>query len=81
MTHLAKVLIVTVLVSGTALASGNEPIAQSIKPDDSTNPRLVLPVIDSAKGRKLFVNKACVVCHSVNGVGGRVAPALDADPD
>ena len=26
----------------------------------------------------LFASKGCVVCHSINGVGGTDAPALDA---
>ncbi|MBI1366668.1 MAG: c-type cytochrome [Alphaproteobacteria bacterium] len=34
---------------------------------------------DSAKGRALFIDKGCVMCHSVNGVGGKAAPALDAE--
>jgi len=29
-------------------------------------------------GRQLFVEKGCVICHSVNGVGGKAAPPLDA---
>lgn len=33
---------------------------------------------DAAKGRSLFVEKGCVICHAVNGVGGKAAPALDA---
>lgn len=40
---------------------------------------LVLPQMDAAKGRELFASKGCVVCHSVNGVGGEDAPALDAE--
>jgi cytochrome c len=39
---------------------------------------LVMPMMDPARGRKLFASKGCVVCHSVNGVGGKDAPALDA---
>ncbi|MCA8889372.1 MAG: c-type cytochrome [Parvularculaceae bacterium] len=36
---------------------------------------------DTALGRALFVQKGCVICHSVNGTGGKAAPALDAaDP-
>jgi mono/diheme cytochrome c family protein len=34
--------------------------------------------MDPANGRKLFASKGCVVCHSVNGVGGKDAPPLDA---
>lgn len=33
---------------------------------------------DPMAGRTLFVEKGCVICHSVNGVGGKAAPALDA---
>lgn len=39
---------------------------------------LVFPPMDSHRGRELFLEKGCVVCHSVNGVGGDVAPSLDA---
>ena len=40
--------------------------------------------LDSHRGRELFVEKGCIACHSVNGVGGEDALALDAhdmDPD
>lgn len=40
---------------------------------------LLMPMMSPARGRKLFASKGCVVCHSVNGVGGGGAPALDAD--
>jgi cytochrome c len=40
-------------------------------------PGLMMPEMDAARGRKLFASKGCVVCHSVNGVGGP-APSLDA---
>ena len=35
---------------------------------------------DSERGRELFTGKGCVVCHSINGIGGKAAPELDADP-
>ena len=41
-------------------------------------PRLMLPEMDPARGRKLFASKGCVTCHSINGVGGHDAAALDA---
>ncbi len=41
-------------------------------------PRLVMPIMNSARGRKLFASKGCVTCHSINGVGGEDAPNLDA---
>ncbi|MBI1364895.1 MAG: c-type cytochrome [Alphaproteobacteria bacterium] len=37
-----------------------------------------MPSFNARRGRILFVTKGCVICHSVNGVGGTVAPALDA---
>ncbi|MDA3858544.1 MAG: c-type cytochrome [Roseovarius sp.] len=40
---------------------------------------LMMPQMDAAKGRKLFAEKGCVVCHSINGVGGEDAPMLDAE--
>jgi len=41
---------------------------------------LIVPLTDPERGRQLFVGKGCVVCHSVNGVGGQAGPPLDADP-
>ena len=37
-----------------------------------------MPKMDPARGRKLFVTKGCVACHSINGVGGHDATPLDA---
>jgi len=39
---------------------------------------VAMPPMDPARGRRLFVAKGCVACHSVNGVGGELGPALDA---
>ena len=39
---------------------------------------LAMPPMDSNHGRELFVEKGCVVCHSVNGVGGNLGPSLNA---
>lgn len=35
-----------------------------------------LPVGDAQRGRALFSSRRCLVCHSVNGEGGRTAPDL-----
>jgi cytochrome c len=39
---------------------------------------LALPPMDSHRGHLIFMNKGCVVCHKVNGVGREVGPDLDA---
>jgi len=43
--------------------------------------KLLVPLASAEEGLKLFVGKGCVVCHAVNGVGGKAAPALDAETD
>ena len=40
---------------------------------------LAIPSFDPALGRKLFAAKGCVVCHSVNGIGGEDAPEFSAE--
>ncbi len=40
--------------------------------------QLVMPIMNSARGMELFIEKKCYACHSVNGVGGEDAAALDA---
>ncbi len=45
--------------------------AQSAK---GHGPRLIMPMMDPDRGRKLFVAKGCVACHAINGVGGHDAP-------
>jgi len=39
---------------------------------------LALPPMDSARGKEAFMSKGCIVCHTVNGIGGEIGPALDA---
>ncbi len=39
---------------------------------------VVMPPMDAERGRHLFVDKGCIACHSVNGVGGDIGPALNA---
>lgn len=54
-------------------------MAQTAAPEvDGTGASFSMPVPDAARGRRVFVNKGCVICHAVNGIGGRVGPALDA---
>ncbi len=46
---------------------------------EATQIRIVqIPIMNSAKGMRLFASKGCVACHMINGVGGKRGPALDA---
>jgi len=40
--------------------------------------RLLMPIMSSSRGMDLFVDKGCVACHAVNGVGGHDSSSLDA---
>jgi len=40
---------------------------------------LAIPSFDPVLGRALFASKGCVVCHSVNGIGGEDAPEFSAE--
>jgi cytochrome c len=41
-------------------------------------PNMRMPSMNPLRGRKLFVDKGCVACHAINGVGGHDATNLDA---
>lgn len=80
MTHLTRTLAALAGASLIAACSGETtgeaPEAAAEKPVSlkTASAREVDPVI----GKTLFVEKGCVICHAVNGVGGKAAPALDA---
>ena len=61
------------VLAGLVVAASTPALAESRK--------LVIPLANAEEGKKLFVGKGCVVCHAVNGVGGKAAPALDASGD
>ncbi|NIZ03331.1 c-type cytochrome [Thalassospira lucentensis] len=52
------------------------PVTASHAAEDDLG--LVLPKMSSERGKDLFTERGCVVCHSVNNVGGDIAPSLDA---
>lgn len=58
-----------------AREAGAEAEAEGHEPADV---RLMMPMMDSERGMRLFVSKGCIACHAVNGVGGHGAVALDA---
>ncbi|MEE8394321.1 MAG: c-type cytochrome, partial [Rhodospirillales bacterium] len=40
--------------------------------------KLMIPVLNAVKGKELFIEKGCITCHAVNGVGGEDGPQIDA---
>ncbi len=63
------------LLTTVAIADASSDTDKKAKP---ATEGMLLPYMSPSKGRKLFASKGCVVCHSVNGIGGEDAPALDA---
>jgi len=39
---------------------------------------VAMPPMDPERGRRLFVEKGCVACHAVRGIGGDLGPTLNA---
>jgi mono/diheme cytochrome c family protein len=68
---------VILLIAGTSPALGKSKPEQAIVTTSNVE-AIVIPRVNTDRGRKLFVTKNCVLCHSVNNVGGQGAPALDA---
>ncbi len=66
------------LASTDSQAAGASDRANSMMGSGMMGQGLLLPSMDPARGRKLFASKGCVVCHSINSVGGEDAPPLDA---
>ncbi len=80
---LLKPAFAILLLTGFAavLVLGAPPAAASHVVKDSSalsKTRLLMPIMDPEQGRKIFIKKGCVSCHSINGAGGDVGPALDA---
>ncbi|PCH71848.1 MAG: hypothetical protein COC12_07185 [Rhodobacteraceae bacterium] len=72
------------LASGAAYASNGEDHGSMVSDRMSTSGfilenGLAIPAFNAEKGRLLFGSKGCVVCHSVNGIGGEDAPEFSAD--
>jgi cytochrome c len=78
----ARVVVVHVLLRGH-LPEGLRRMAEvehlvEPSPGALPNVRLVMPIMNPARGGILFVAKGCVACHAINGVGGHDAPMMDA---
>ena len=73
--HLATIAIL--LAAGIASPSLADGLGRGL--DGKLAPGLAMPEMDAAKGRLLFGSKGCVVCHSINGIGGEDARAFGAE--
>ena len=74
-------LAVTGAMTIFAGCSGERPAAERATQPETAQERVALKrarMADPDRGRVLFVDKGCVICHSVNGAGGKAAPPLDA---
>jgi len=67
-----------VMIASLALAGFAGPAAAGESVAHRSGAMLLLPMMDAKRGKLLFVAKGCVMCHSINGVGGTDAPKLDA---
>lgn len=76
--HLRLPAAAAALLLGLAAGSGPAAAQDAAAAPAAGRARLLLPYPDAGHGRFLFVSKGCVICHAVNGVGGKAGPALDA---
>ncbi len=71
----AVVLPLTAMWQPAAFAATDEEEEEGTMPEAA----LVIPVMNAERGRALFAEKGCVLCHSVNGIGGEDAESFDSD--
>jgi mono/diheme cytochrome c family protein len=68
--------------AGTVAIAQDDDSVLSVDPSllRPEQPEISLPELDAERGRMLFVEKGCVVCHSVNNVGGQAIRNLGGEP-
>ncbi len=63
---------------GVALLLGLPTVSMADdQPAQADRAMIAVPAMDATRGRALYVKKGCVLCHTINEVGGRLAPPLD----
>ena len=65
-------------VLGAGLVGCGEAADREVTAEGAHGLEIISRDVDSSTGRALFVEKGCVICHAVNGVGGKAAPPMDA---
>jgi mono/diheme cytochrome c family protein len=86
MTTVSKLTLVASACAGIVCVGFSQTVSAKDRRDTSQTPAaqrqlapgLIVPTMDLEHGKHLFASKGCVVCHSINGVGGTDAPKLDA---
>lgn len=73
LTKIASITAFAVVLAGPLVAQDNT--AQNTMMSSG----LILPEMNAENGRALFASKGCVVCHSIQGIGGTDAPPMDAE--
>ncbi|MHC8494164.1 c-type cytochrome [Thalassospira sp. SM2505] len=63
------------LIIATPLTLPNATEAQAA---DNGSTSAAITEMDAERGKDLFAERGCVVCHAVNNVGGDIGPGLDA---
>lgn len=77
-----RVLARCIFAGGIAVITGFSGAA--VRAQDTPDPNAALaadfvyPRMDAQRGKKLFAERGCVVCHAVNNVGGHIGPGFDA---
>jgi cytochrome c len=66
------------VVLATSVGGSAARTAMAADVSEQIAPGLIVPAMNPVRGKMLFASKGCVVCHSINGVGGEDAPKLDA---
>ena len=69
------------LMLAAACGAGDSGASKTSAEPETPVERVALKRVRMANpdtGRTLFVEKGCVICHAVNGTGGKAAPPLDA---
>jgi cytochrome c len=86
MTNMTMIIFASLLAAALSLAALASPAwanhgtpheSSSTNVESADRPALMMPMMDPARGRALFASKGCVVCHSINGIGGEDASPLD----
>jgi len=74
-------MITTRIISATVFAAAlaAPALADTDASGKTMTTGLIIPEMNAALGRELFASKGCVVCHSIQGIGGFDAPPLDAE--